>query len=82
MNETEFVCDRMSLCLAVEVKEREVSKMSPWFLARVTARIVILLTETGKKGKGILSEGMMNLILDTGSRSQSQKKWKRHLGFH
>lgn len=39
---------------------------------RVTARMMILLIESGKKGEEILSEGMMNLILDTGSRSQSQ----------
>lgn len=49
----------MGLCLGVAVKEREVSKMIP----RVTARMMILLIETGKR---------RNLILVVGSRSQSQ----------
>lgn len=46
-------------------------------LSRSDSRIVILLIETGKKGEGILSEGMMNLILDTGSRSKTKKKKRK-----
>lgn len=34
--------------------------------------MMIVLIQTGKKGKEILSERMMNLILDAGPRSQSQ----------
>lgn len=51
-------------------------------LSRSDSRIVILLIETGKKGEGILSEGMMNLILDTGSRSKTKKKKKMKMSFH
>lgn len=68
MNETKCVCDKMGLYLDMEVKEREVSNMIP----TVTVRMMILLIETWGKGEGILSEKMINLILDVGSRSQSQ----------
>lgn len=47
MNETEFICGGMGLCLVVEVTGREVSKMIP----RANVRMMILLIEMGKKEK-------------------------------
>lgn len=72
MNETEFICDRICVHLVAEGEGKGGVKYDFTVLSQSDAKIEFLLIEIGMKGEGILSEVMMNLVLDVGFRSQTQ----------
>lgn len=81
MNETEFTCDRMGLCLAVGVKEREVVKDESLVLSQSHCKNSDCSQKQGRNEKEFYLRGwwVWFWILGPGAKT---KKWKWYLSFH